>query len=202
MTNERDDELGGLLAQAVQQLVETSGANDRPADLNTIVLSELSRTDYSTDRLGSNAAMQPKVNRSMAVLVKYSLAASLLIAAGVVTWLGLAGGTNSAYGAVAERLEKLQSIVYRVQWVDETRLVNAVAGDGDKVIHVAPSHDRIERANGSVIVIDTGAEKAIDLNPEAKTALVMRGQLASSLAVLSRGPVRLLDTLRKGRRLA
>ena len=197
MTDEDDDKLSDLLAQAVQQLVEAPGANAPPADLDAIVLRELSRADDSTASLDSNAVTYVKEKSPMPLLVKYSLAASLLFVTGAIAWLGLGGGTNSVYGAVAERLAKLQSIVYRVQWVDEAGLVNAVAGDGDKVMHVAPSHDRIERSNGSVLIIDTDVEKAIDLNPATKKALVMNGQAGNSIAAISRGPLRLLDTLRK-----
>ncbi|HUE16434.1 MAG TPA: leucine-rich repeat domain-containing protein, partial [Planctomycetaceae bacterium] len=197
MTNEHDDKLSGLLAQAVQQLVATPQANERPADLDTFVLRELSRADDAAGRLASTAATQRKEKRSMPLLVKCSLAASLLIAVGAATWLGLMGGTNSVYGAVAERLGKLKSVVYRVQWVEEAGLVNAVAGDGDKVMCLGPSHDRVERSNGSVLVIDTEVEKAIDLNPATKKALVMSGPVVSSVATIARGPASLLDTLRK-----
>lgn len=197
MTIEHDDKLSGLLAQAVQQLVETPRANDRPDDLDAMILHKLSREAESPSDLSSAAVIPRKEKHPMPLFIKYSLAASLLIVAGAVAWLGSAGGTNAVYGAVAERLENLLSIVYRVQWVDEAGLINAVAGDGDKVIHVAPSHHRIERSNGSVLVIDTDAETAIELNPKAKTALVMTEKSASDMATLSRGWVRLLETLRK-----
>jgi len=64
-------------------------------------------------------------------------------------------------------------------------------------MYLAPSHDRIERSNGSVLVIDTEVEKAIDLNPATKKALVMSGPVVSSMATIARGPASLLDTLRK-----
>jgi hypothetical protein len=133
----------------------------------------------------------------MSRFIKYSVAASLLIVVGTIGWLGFAGGTNPVYGAVAERLEHLRTITYQMKWSDEAHLMNPVAGDGDRVIHLAPSHDRIERSNGTVLVIDTDAQKAIELNPEAKTALIIDGQAAIDMALLSRGPVRLLETLRK-----
>ncbi|MES2793081.1 MAG: hypothetical protein V4719_25945 [Planctomycetota bacterium] len=197
MTNEPDDKLSGLLAQAVEQLVKTPRSNERPDDLDALVLQKLSRAAESPSGLASTAVTRRKEKHPMLLLVKYSVVASLLIVAGAVTWLGLAGGTNSVYGAVAKRLENLRSIVYRVQWVEEARLINAVAGDGDKVLHLVPSHDRIERLNGTVLVVDTDAQKAIDFNPAMKTALLMTGNAASDMAILSRGPVRLLETLRK-----
>jgi hypothetical protein len=197
MTNEHDDELSGRLAQAVQQLVETPEAKGRPVDLDAVVLGELSRANDSPGSFVSTTTTLLKEKRSMSPLVKYSLAASLFIATGAAVWLGLGGATNSVYAAVAERLGMLRSIVYHVQWVDDAGLVNAVAGDGDKVMHVAPSHDRVERLTGTVFVVDTELEKAIDLNPATKKALVMSGPLVNSMTTLSRGPVRLLETLRK-----
>ena len=133
----------------------------------------------------------------MPSLIKYVLAASLLIVAGTATWLGLPVGTKAVYGAVAERLRKVQSIVYRVQWVDEAGLANVVEGDGDKVIYVAPSHHRIERSNDSVLIIDAQAQKAVALSSATKTALVMNEQMAKNVAAMSRGPETLLDTLQK-----
>lgn len=197
MTNERDDELSGLLATAVGQLVETPEARYRPADLDAIVLRELSRADDSPNRPISGTAVRRAEKHPLPRVARYTLAASLAIATGAILWFGLAGGTNPVYATVAQRLETLKNIVYRVQWVDEAGLANVVAGDGDKVIHVPPSHDRIERENGTVLVIDTDLQKAIDLDPAAKQARVMNGQFAESMAAMSRGPVRLLDTLRK-----
>lgn len=197
MTNEHDDKLSGLLAQAVQQLVATPRADDRPPELDAIVLRELSRPDDFLIRAPSTAVTQRKEKRPMPLLIKYVLAASLLIVAATGTWLGLPVGTKAVYGAVAERLRKVQSIVYRVQWVDETALANVVEGDGDKVIYVAPSHHRIEQSNGSIMVIDTEAEKAVDLSPATKKALVMHGQMAKNMAAIARGPETLLETLQK-----
>ena len=196
MNNERDDQLSGLLAQAVRQLVETPQAINHPPDLDAIVLGELSRADDFPARTTTAVFTQQNQKRPLSLLIKCSLA-SLVIVAGAVTWLGSMGGTNSVYGAVAKRLGTVRSIVYRVQWIDEARLVNAVEGDGDKVIFVTPSHHRIERKNGSIMIIDGELEKAIDLSPTTKKAMVMSGQMAKDMAAISRGPEALLDTLKK-----
>jgi hypothetical protein len=182
MTDERDDNLSPRLAQAVLQLVETPAAGERPADLDALVLHALRRS---------------RAKRRVPPAVKFSLAAALVIAAAVVGWVARPGKADALYGAVAQRLEKLHSIVYWVQWVDEAGLAGAVAGDGDKVIHVAPSHGRIEKAGGAVIVVDTKLEKAIELDPARKRARVVSGQMAGHVAAMARGPAGLLDTLRK-----
>ena len=196
MTDEHNDKLTGLLARAVQQMVETPRSNEPPADLDATVLQELSRLDESSDR-SSLLTLKHLARQRMSSFTKYTVVAAIVIVTGMFTWLGLANETNSVYGAVAERLRDLHSVVYRVQWVDEAGLVNAVAGDGDKVIYVAPSHHRIESTNGPITIVDTDAEKAIRLLPATKTALVMSGRSAIHMAMRSRRPVALIETLQK-----
>jgi len=49
MNNEQEESLDVLLAQAVQQMLDTSQSDDPPADLDAIVLEELSRFTDGTD---------------------------------------------------------------------------------------------------------------------------------------------------------
>lgn len=198
MPEQRDDKLSGLLAEAVEQLMETPRADQLPTKLDAVVLRSLREAGESAAGSSASAvATHSKEKRKMALFVKSSLAALVFIATGAITWIGFVDRTREAYGALANQLENVSSIAYRVQWTDDAGLANLVPGDGDKVMHFAPSHDRIERANGSVLVIDTAEGKAVDLNPKTKTALVMNGQVAQGLAAMSRGPLTLMETLRK-----
>ncbi len=197
MTNEHDDMLSGLLAQAVRELLDTPQANERPDELDSIVLRQLPHGSAIPNELvPPPVAPTNGAYSAMPKFIRYALAVSFVIVAGIVGWFGLTGGTNVVYGAVAERLKNLRSVVYRVEWVDEVRLTNLVTGEGDRIVHLVPSQYRIESSDGSVLVIDTEVAKGIRIHPATKTALSMQGDLVNNIAT-SFHPVLLLETLQK-----
>jgi outer membrane lipoprotein-sorting protein len=128
MANEHEDKLIGRLAQAVRQLVETTCANDRPADLDVIVLSELSRADDSTGNVGSAATIQSKPvalrsagtsastpSRRRMMSLRNCAAVAAAVSAIVVLnhWIAPTGTSRSfAFADVQAQVAKTESVQY------------------------------------------------------------------------------------------
>jgi hypothetical protein len=189
MTDDPRRELDSVLDAAVRGLIDDPGDLGLPADLNAQVLQCLERTAEQTPR-------QRLADKGRyAMVIKCGLAASILVAvAGAIGVLGILSGTSTVYAQVAERVEQLHSLVCRVQWVEDKWLDEIDGEFGKKVTFLAPSRHRIEDHVGTIQLIDTEANMAIRLDVKRREALVVEGQLANGMALLS--PVRLVKALR------
>ncbi len=189
MTDDPRRELDSVLDAAVRGLIDDPGDLGLPADLNAQVLQCLERTAEQTPR-------QRLADKGRyAMVIRCGLAASILVAvAGAIGVLGILSGPSTVYAQVAERVEQLHSLVCRVQWVEDKWLDEIDGEFGKKVTFLAPSRHRIEDHVGTIQLIDTEANKAIQLDVKRRVALVVEGQLADGMALLS--PVRLVKALR------
>jgi outer membrane lipoprotein-sorting protein len=131
-----------------------------------------------------HAADQPQPIRlierikNMKPMTRITVAATVLIAfAGLMSWLAPHGGTSTAFAAVAEALNAVQSAT----WKTETTVKGP---DGMPIttswknMFLAPSHERLEiAADGGkpagATIIDGKKDKMITLLPDTKTAFVV-----------------------------
>lgn len=205
MTDDPRKELDGLLGAAVRELTATQGGDQPPADLNDAVLLQFSRKGEPAQNQNATRhqgfTMITKSGTTKNGIVKYGLAASILVAiVGALSVLGIFGDQSTLHAQVAERVEKIRSLVCRVQWVEEQWLdeIDHEFGLDDnlekKVTYLAPSRHRIEDPAGGIHIIDSQANKTIFLNTKSKEALVMQGTSVGDMASLS--PVLLIETLR------
>jgi outer membrane lipoprotein-sorting protein len=116
--------------------------------------------------------------KNMKPLTRFAVAAAVLIAiTGLISWLAPHGGTSTAFAAVAEALNAVQSAT----WKTETTVK---APDGKPIttswrnLFLAPSHERMEIASvagkpAGISIIDGQKDKMITLLPDTKTALVV-----------------------------
>ena len=111
MHNEQEDNLDGLLAQAVQQLLDTPPSNDRPADLDAMVLQELSRSKNGTDVLiasvgGSSA--KPASRNWLYGYARPAAIAVIVLVAGAI-WSTMSNN-RSVLAEAIRRMEQARSI--------------------------------------------------------------------------------------------
>jgi outer membrane lipoprotein-sorting protein len=116
--------------------------------------------------------------KNMKPMTRIAVAAAVLIAfAGLISWLAPHGGTSTAFAAVAEALNAVQTATWKTE-------MTVKGPDGKPVtttwknMFLAPSHERIEIAAGSgkatgISVIDGQRDKMITLLPDIKTAYVV-----------------------------
>jgi hypothetical protein len=189
MTNDPREELDGLLGAAVRQLIDAPGGDQPPADLDDELLRQFSRSGEPTLK------QNPARNKRFAMAMKYGLAASVLATvASAISVLGILAGQSTVYAHVAERVEQLNSLVCRVQWVGD-KWPDRIDGElGQKVTYLAPSRYRIEDSAGGIHIIDTQDNKAIYLNSTSREALVIQGHAADAMVLSS--PVPLVKALR------
>lgn len=189
MTHDPTEELDGLLGTAVRELLVSTDGNHPPLGLDDELLRHLDGDGEPTRK------QSPTTKERYATMMKYGLAASFLAAiVGSISVFGIFGGHRTAYAQVAERLEHLESLVCRVQWVDD-RWVNEVEGQlGQKVTYLAPSLHRIEDANGSIQIIDLKNNRIVILDTTRKEAVTMTGEAAGQMSTLS--PVPLVEVVR------
>lgn len=215
MKNEIDDELNGILGLAVDELSNSSREDTNsdismPAGLNALVLALLmedSRVGESlrdSQSLASwrDAAMcNPRHTRlpfpeKLTKIAKFAVAASMLAAVVGTALFGILGGHSSLYAQVAQRLEGLQSLVCRIQIVDENALIDVDGNNGGKLTFLAPSHYHLQDEWLETIEISNGETgEYLMLSQDSKEAIVMKGQVVDT--VLGMSPVRLVDAVRK-----
>jgi hypothetical protein len=206
MTNEHDDNLSGLLAQAVRLLVETPRANERPADLDAIVLRELSRADDSTAYVGSNAAIQPKSaatpaprpgrRRIMSLRNVATVAAALTAIFVLIHWLPPADTSGGfAFAEVQAQVAKTRSVqfVETRKDLDKDGRVEEVIVRRIKILGTYRKRDEVETVQPRklqegqlpssptepyVMIHNAKTGKMITLYPRQKGFVVTQGILA------------------------
>jgi len=184
MTDDPREELDGLLGEAVRELIDDLGGDQPPTDLNDQILRHLNRKNKQTSK------RTPTKYKGFTMVIKYGLAALILAAiASAIGIPGFFGEESTLYAQVTERVEQLNSLVCRVQWVEDEQLDEIYSEDGKKVTYLAPSRHRIEDPAGSIHIIDTQTKKTIYLNTKLKEALVMRSQGARNITSLSPAPL-------------
>ncbi len=224
MTNENNDKLGGILGLAVEELTKSSredanGDIGMPADLNALVLAKLtpashvgeSLRDSQTSAFRSELVI-PASRRDAAtcnpsqtifpsrkrfiMFTKFAVAASLLAAVVGTTLFGILGGHSSLYAQVAQRLEGLQSLVCRIQFVEEAALVDVDGVNGQKLTYLAPSHFRLEDESlGRTEIINGQTSEYLVVQQGSTEAIQLTGRVVDSL--LRDSPVHLIDSVRK-----
>ena len=215
MTNETNDELDGILGLAVEELKnlsreDTSDGIGMPADLNANVLARLMEVSHvgETLRDSQNSASQrdaatcnqphPTIpsRKRLTMFARFAVAASLLAAVIGTTLFGIPGSHSNLYAQVAQRLEGLQSLICRVQFVDEAALVDVDGVNGQKLSYLAPSHFRLEDEYvGRTEIIDGQTGEYLVLHEGSTEAIQISGRVVASL--LKDSPVYLVDAVRK-----
>ncbi len=113
---------------------------------------------------------------NMKLRTRIAVAAAVLIAViGLMSWLVPGSGTALAFGDVAEALNSVHSATWRTTTVVKGPKNESVTWSGTGMF-LAPSHERIEVIAGgkkSIQIYDGKKDKAIALDPDAKTATVI-----------------------------
>ena len=113
---------------------------------------------------------------NMKLRTRIAVAAAVLIAfIGLMSWLVPGSGTALAFGDVAEALNSVHSATWRTTTVVKGPKNESVTWSGTGMF-LAPSHERIEmiaRGKKSIQIYDGKKDKAIALDPAAKTATVI-----------------------------
>ena len=178
-----DDVVGPPLRQMLKE-----GA-PLPNDLNEHVLKQL----QSEPSVSTTVA---PTRKRLPMFMKYGLAASILaITASAIGFLGNFGGQSDVYADVAERLQKMRAMMFRVQFVEERELDMIDAEEGHQVTYIAPSLHRIEHGNDQVHIIDSAQNKLVMLTHSRKEALVMTGDAVKKMVAMSN--VQLVETLQR-----
>lgn len=111
MNNEHEESLDGLLAQAVQQVLDTPQAHERPADLDAMILQELSRLQEPTDtvrRPVSDPDSRPSFRKRLVGFARpAAVAVIVLVALGI--WMTMPGN-RSVLAEVIRRMEQARSV--------------------------------------------------------------------------------------------
>ncbi len=165
------------------------------------VLREPAHGEPSPERLAEllarvrHAAEQPNpvtfIERikSMKPITRIAVAAAALIAfAGLMSWLAPNGGTSAAFAAVAEALNAVESATWKTETVVKGPENKTVTWNATEMF-LAPSHQRTEiTVNGkkNVSIIDGEKDKLITLDPQAKTAVLVKLKSPSGESPLGR----------------
>ena len=113
----------------------------------------------------------------MKSIVRIAVAATIFVAlAGLACWLVFGGGAKVAFAQVAEALLNVQKCELENQFATRAAEPGADHRNGSRQCFLAPSHERKEettRGNTEISIFDGQGDKAIALNPAAKTAVVI-----------------------------
>jgi hypothetical protein len=131
---------------------------------------------------------------------RWALAGIAIAASLLVIVLPAFFKTDSLFAQVAERLEKLKTLVCRIQFVDDSALVDVDGSNGQKLTYLAPSHYRLrDEMVGRTEIINTETGEYLVLHDGSKEAIQMTR--LGIAPMLTQSPVPLVETVRKHFRL-
>src|SRR5208282_2806497 len=114
--------------------------------------------------------------KSMKLRTRIAVAAAVLIAvAGLMSWLVPGSGTALAFGDVAQALNNVQCATWKTASVVKDAHNGTVTMNATGMF-LAPSHERTEtttQGKKMIQIFDGQKDKAITLDPDAKTATVI-----------------------------
>ncbi|QDV24501.1 leucine-rich repeat domain-containing protein [Aureliella helgolandensis] len=186
--NSNHPELDGPLKSAVWAVLST------PVPADAVERVKQRARVLAVDSQSAIDRKQPRMRSSQ--ILRLCLAASILaIVVGGFAWFNIPFTQSSVYAQVAERLEKIRSIVCYVQFSETGALQQSQDQfNVQKVSYLAPSLHRIENDQlGTIRIVDREKQNSILLMSESQQAIVVNGPAAAAMDVNS--PARLIESL-------
>jgi outer membrane lipoprotein-sorting protein len=177
MEDRKDLNTGDLLDRAVDAVLH----DPIPAELPLDRVAQLAALVQTAANRPSPVTLMERIKRIRSIKMKttLALAATLLIAFGLMSWLAPGGGVAVAFSDVAEALSSVQTATWKTTSVveikvPETRTVTLRAN----AMFLAPSRERTETTadgatSAAISIIDGQKYKAITLDPATRTATVI-----------------------------